>query len=98
MLHAQALVLTKRPSRHAARLAADLGLEFPTEWSAEAGMVELPDGIVDMHSWPEGLRLDAFARTRESLARVEDVVTRQLGRETDGESLRVEWYRRPSSA
>lgn len=99
MLHAQALVLTRRPSKHAARLAADLGLEFPTEWSAESGSVELPDGIVDMHSWPEGLRLDAFARTRESLDRVEDVVSRQLSRPTEGEEpLRVEWYRRPSAS
>jgi hypothetical protein len=98
MLHAQALVLTDRPSHFASRVAADLGLEFTTEWGAEAGSVELPDGICDMHAWPEGLRLDAFAETRDGLTRVEDVVARHLEHVSGTEPLRVEWYRRPSAS
>ena len=65
MFHAQALVLTDQPSQVAANVAAELGLEFTTEWAAESGCVELPDGICDMHAWPEGLRLDAFAETSD---------------------------------
>jgi hypothetical protein len=96
MYHAQALVLTDRPTQFAARFAADLGLEFATEWSAEAGCVELPDGICDLQAWPEGLRLDAFAPTRDGLARIEDVVKRRL--EHLGAQLNVDWYHRPSAS
>jgi hypothetical protein len=96
MLHAQALVRTARPSLIASKAAADLGLEFTTEWSAEAGSIALPDGVCDMHSWPEGLRLDAFAETSAALGRVEDVVKRQLERSaSEHDAVAVEWYRRP---
>ena len=42
MFHAQALVVTDHPSQVAAHVTAELGLEFTSEWSAEAGTVELP--------------------------------------------------------
>jgi hypothetical protein len=97
MLHAQALVLTDRPSVFAATIAERLGHEMETEWSAEVGYVKLPEGLVDMYSWPEGLRLDAFAETPDKLARIEAEVKSQLQRATNGDRLAVEWYRRPSS-
>lgn len=97
MVHAQALVLTARPSRYAAAIAERLGHEMETEWSAEVGYVKLPEGLVDMYSWPEGLRLDAFAENDEKLRRVEDELRSQLERTSDGERLRLEWYRRPLS-
>jgi hypothetical protein len=97
MLHAQALVRTARPSYLASKVVADLGLEFTTEWSAEAGSIALPDGVCDMHSWPEGLRLDAFAETSAALTRIEELVKRQLERVGNGDALAVEWYRRPGS-
>jgi hypothetical protein len=98
MYHAQALVLTDRPSQVAAHAAKELGLEFTTEWAAEAGSVELPDGICDMHAWPEGLRLDAFAETRDGLARVEDVVKRRLEHLGANDHISVDWYHRPSAS
>ncbi len=98
MFHAQALVLTDRPSQVAAHVAAELGLEFTTEWAAESGCVELPDGICDMHAWPEGLRLDAFAETSDGLARVEDVVKRRLEHLGADDHINVDWYRRPSAS
>lgn len=85
--------MTDLPSRFGAQLAEQLGHEFETEWSAEAGFVKLPDGVCDMHSWPEGLRLDAFAPSAEKLSRVQDTVGQQLARG----KLTVEWQRRPSS-
>ncbi len=97
MLHAQALVRTTRPSQVAAKVVADLGLEFRTEWSAEAGTIALPDGFCDMHTWPEGLRLDAFADTTAGLGRIEDVVKQQIDRASNGERVAVEWFRRPGS-
>jgi len=98
MYHAQALVLTDHPSAVAANVAAELGLEFTTEWAAEAGSVELPDGICDMHAWPEGLRLDAFADTRAGLDRVADVVKRRLEHLSADGHLNVDWYLRPSAS
>ena len=98
MFQSQALVLTDRPSQVAAHAAQELGLEFTTEWAAESGCVELPDGICDMHAWPEGLRLDAFAETSDGLARIEDVVKRRLEHLGAGDKINVDWYRRPSAS
>jgi hypothetical protein len=98
MFHAQALVLTDRPSQLAAYAATEFGLEFATEWSAESGFVELPDGVCDMNAWPEGLRLDAFATTRDGLARIEDAVKTRLEHLGLRDGLNVDWYRRPSAA
>jgi hypothetical protein len=92
--HAQALILTADPSKPAAELARRLSHEFETEWSAEAGFVKLDEGVCTFHSWPEGLRLDAFADSSDRLARVEQFIAQQF--EHDG-GLRVEWRRRPLS-
>ena len=97
MIQAQALVTTDRPSRFAEQIAERLGHEMETEWSAEVGFVKLPEGFVDMYSWPEGLRLDAFAETDEKLRRVEDELQSQLRRSPEGERLAIDWYRRPLS-
>ncbi len=97
MPHAQALVRTDRPWRYAAQLAHELPPPAETEWSAESGYIKLSDGICDMHSWPEGLRLDAFAKTVEGLAHVENIVKNHLERAGAGEKIIVEWTRRPSS-
>jgi len=98
MFHAQALVLTDHPSQVGAHVTAELGLEFTTEWSAEAGTVELPDGVCDLHTWPEGLRLDCFAPTRAGLDRVADVVKRRLEHLSSNSHLDVDWYLRPSAS
>ena len=92
MPHAQALVLTDDPSEPAARLTERLGAEYETEWSAEAGFVKLADGLCTFHSWPEGLRLDAFADSGERLGRIERLIASELER---GGGLRVDWRRRP---
>lgn len=92
MPHAQALILTADPSTPAAGLARRLSHEFETEWSAEAGFVKLDEGLCTFHSWPEGLRLDAFADSSDHLARIETFIADQLQR--DG-TLRVDWRRRP---
>jgi|GEM_PF-1654015 hypothetical protein len=98
LFHAQALIPTDEPYRYAERLAHELGLEFETEWSAGAGSIKLPDALCDMHAWPEGLRLDAFAEAHESLVRIEDLVRRHVERMKNGESPQVEWYLRPMSS
>ena len=92
MPHAQALVLTRDPSRAAAELTGRLRHEFETEWAAEAGFVKLAEGTCSMHAWPEGLRLDASAKSGEDLARIETFIAEQLG--ANG-GPPVVWRRRP---
>jgi len=94
MPHAQALILTPDPSTPAAALAQRLRHEFDTEWSAESGYVKLDEGICTFHSWPEGLRLDAFADSTNSLTRLETFIGDQLASES---GLHVVWRRRPNS-
>lgn len=93
MPHAQALATTLDPSTAAAEVVRGLAGDFETEWSAEAGFVRTPDGFCTFHSWPEGLRLEAFADTGSQLARVERFIAQQF---CNG-GLRIEWRRRPST-
>ena len=96
MPHAQALVLTADPATPVAAMVQRLAPEFETEWSAEAGYVRLDDGICTFHSWPEGLRLDAFAPSIEKLGQVERFIAQQLA---SGEApLDVDWRRRSGAA
>ena len=94
MPHAQALVLTNDPSQPAAALARRLAHEFETEWSAEAGFIRLAEGLCTFHSWPEGLRLDAFADSSDELRRIESFIADQL-RSDGNAALLVDWQRRP---
>ncbi len=94
--HAQALIPTADPSTPAAAMVRRLAPEFETEWSAEAGYVRLDEGICTFHSWPEGLRLDAFAPSSEKLGHVERFIAQQLA---SGEApLNVDWRRRRGAA
>jgi len=92
--HAQALVLTTDPSMQAAEMVRRLAGEFEAEWSAEAGYVRLAEGMCTFHSWPEGLRLDAFAASDDQLGRVERFIAHQLA-SGGSEELHVDWRRRP---
>jgi hypothetical protein len=92
--HAQALVLTPDPSTPAAEMVRRLAEEFETEWSAEAGYVRLAEGLCTFHSWPEGLRLDAFAASGDQLGSIERFIAQQLASGGSAE-LRVDWRRRP---
>ena len=95
MLHAQAIVYSSDPSALGERIVDDLAGAFRTQWSAEAGSVAVDDGVVELHAWPEGLRLDAFADTDAALDRVETAVSGAIG-EVAGVGY-VDWYRRQTS-
>jgi hypothetical protein len=95
-LHAQSLVRTERPGRYAEQIAKHFGHKRATEWAAEYGYVEFEDGRCEMHSWPEGLRLDAYAESDEALSHVEKVVKEHLERWGERDRIRVDWTRRPA--
>jgi hypothetical protein len=90
MLHTQALATSADPSTPAAQVAARLASKFEVEWSAESGFVRFSDGMCTFHSWPEGLRLDAFAETEDELQRIERFVVTEFERS----GLRIDWHRR----
>jgi hypothetical protein len=96
-LHAQALVVTADPSGCGERLVRELRATYETEWAAEAGHVTGAGATCELHSWPDGLRLDAFADTDAALRGIEDVVKRTIEHIGAPERLHVDWYRRPAS-
>ena len=95
MLHAQALVYSADSSALGERVVGDLAGTFRTQWAAEAGSIAVDDGVVELHAWPEALRLDAYAENDAALDRVETAVSGAIGAAA-GISF-VDWYRRPSS-
>ena len=95
MLHAQALVSTDDPSALGERIVRDLAGTHRTEWSAEAGSVTGADGFCEMHSWPEALRLDAFAESDAALVRVEALISGAIAAVAGISPFA--WYRRPSA-
>jgi len=95
-LHAQALVYSDDPSALGERIVGDLAGSYRTEWAAEAGSVNVPDATCELHSWPEGLRLDAFAESSAALDQVENVVTGAIDHAA-GRASHIDWYLRPSS-
>lgn len=96
MLHAQALVYSDDPSGLGERIARDLAGSYRTEWAAEAGSVTGRDGFCELHSWPEALRLDAYAESDAALVRIEGVISGALAGTAAG-VVEVAWYRRPSA-
>ena len=64
------------------------------EWGAAAGSVRAAGATCEVHAWPDGLRLDAYADTEAELSAAEralnDLVTRM------GASA-IDWYTRPST-
>jgi len=89
-LHAQALVPTSDPSGFGENVTRALG----GEWGAAASSVHVVGASCDIHAWPDGLRLDAYADNEAELMAGEralnDVVTR-MGANA------IDWYTRPST-
>jgi hypothetical protein len=90
-LHAQALLVT---TTDPATFGEDVARELAGYWYAAAGNVRAEGVTVDIHAWPDGLRLDAYADTEAELSAAEralsDLVTR-MGAGT------IEWHTRPST-
>lgn len=89
-LHAQALVPTPDPPR----LGENVARELAGEWGAAASSFRVVGVVCDIHAWPDGLRVDAYADSEAELLAGEralnDVVTR-MGANA------IDWYTRPST-
>jgi hypothetical protein len=89
-LHAQALVPASDPST----LGETVARELASEWGAAATSIRTAGASCEIHAWPEGLRLDAYADSEPELMACEralnDVVTKT------GASP-VDWQIRPST-
>jgi hypothetical protein len=96
-LHAQAFVPTSDASEYGERLSRTLADRYASEWGAEAGRVAMSDAACEFHSWPDGLRMDAFAEDEPALARIEKLISTTLEGIARGATPAIEWYRRPSA-
>ena len=89
-LHAQALVPASDPST----LGEMVAREFAGQWGAAATSLQTHGASCEIHAWPDGLRLDAYADSEPELMACEralnDVVTR-MGANA------IEWHTRRST-
>lgn len=90
MLHGQALVENTDPVTLGEKVAHDLG----GEWGAAAGSVRVAGATCDVHAWPDGLRLDAYAETEAELGAAERAVSDAFSRLG---AKAVDWRTRPST-
>jgi hypothetical protein len=77
-----------------ATFGENVARELAGYWSAAAGTVRAAGVTCEIHAWPDGLRLDAYADSEAELSSAEralsDLVTR-MGAAT------IEWHTRPST-
>ncbi|MFD8578815.1 DUF2218 domain-containing protein [Streptomyces virginiae] len=89
---ATARVATDRPARYIKQLVSHMGHKATTALTPDGrGTITVAAGTCTLTPTPDRLELSASAVDVESLARVQDVVTRHLGRFATQEELSVEW-------
>ncbi|WP_405419682.1 DUF2218 domain-containing protein [Streptomyces erythrochromogenes] len=89
---ATAHVATDRPARYIKQLVSHMGHKASTALSPDGrGTITVASGTCGLTATPDGLELTATAVDAESLAGVQDVVTRHLVRFATQEELSVEW-------
>lgn len=90
-LHAQALVIT---TADPATFGENVARELNGYWSAAAGNVRAAKVTCDIHAWPDGLRLDAYADSEAELSSAERALNEVVARMGAGT---IEWHTRPST-
>ncbi|WP_328964875.1 DUF2218 domain-containing protein [Streptomyces virginiae] len=89
---ATARVATTRPARYVKQLVSHMGHKVTTSLTPEGrGVIRLTAGTCSLTPTPDQLVLTATAVDAESLAQVQDVITRHLVRFATQEELAVEW-------
>ncbi len=89
---ATARVATARPARYLKQLVSHMGHKATTALTPDGrGTITVAAGTCSLTPAPDRLELTAAAVDAESLARVQDVITRHLVRFATQEQLIVEW-------
>ncbi|WP_323181164.1 DUF2218 domain-containing protein [Streptomyces virginiae] len=89
---ATARVATTRPARYVKQLVSHMGHKVTTSLAPDGrGVIRLTAGTCSLTPTPDQLVLTATAVDAESLAQVQDVITRHLVRFATQEELTVEW-------
>ncbi|MGW7380677.1 DUF2218 domain-containing protein [Streptomyces sp. NPDC054794] len=89
---ATAHVVTDRPARYLKQLVSHMGHKAGTTLTPDGrGTITVAAGTCNLTASPDRLELTATAVDAESLARVQDVITRHLVRFATQEELVVEW-------
>ncbi|MEU8975143.1 DUF2218 domain-containing protein [Streptomyces monashensis] len=89
---AMARVTTARPARYVKQLVSHMGHKADAALASDGrGTITVASGTCTLTPTPDRLDLTATAVDAESLARVQDVITRHLVRFATQEELAVEW-------
>ena len=90
---ATAAVPTAHGSRYLQQLCKHWSHKFETEFSADAGRINLGETALHLTAAPDALTLTLTAGEAAALARMETVVADHLKRFAFREELAVEWVR-----
>ncbi|MEV6763488.1 DUF2218 domain-containing protein [Streptomyces sp. NPDC051105] len=89
---ATARIATTRPARYLKQLVSHMGHKATTALTPDGrGTITVASGTCTLTTTPDRLELTAAAADAESLARVQDVISRHLVRFAAQEELAVEW-------
>lgn len=94
MMRSQARVLTPKSERYAKQLCSHAAHMTPrAEWNPPEGLIEFPDamGTCRITAEPEHLVLTLEATDSTNLARMQQIISRNIGRSGSRDGLTVEW-------
>jgi uncharacterized protein len=92
-LVSQARVATPLAQRYMTQLCKHFEHRLPARYSASEGSIEFPAGICRMEVAPDLLLLRAEAKDAASMAQLESVVARHLGRFAFRDKPEIAWTR-----
>ena len=93
MLSSEARVPTATPRRFLAQLCKHFQHKLPVVLAEEHGQIEFQDGVCTLNADAETLVMRVTAGNEASLARLEDVVARHLGRFAFRDKPEIFWQR-----
>ena len=93
MKSAKAIVTTDRASRYLQQLAKHFAHKVPTEFTPEAGRIELPMGLCQLAAQDGVLTMTVEGEDEEAVAKLESVVEKHLLRFAFRGAPKIEWVR-----
>jgi uncharacterized protein len=93
MLVSEARVATAMSRRYLAQLCKHFQHKLPASLTETYGRIEFPAGVCTLNADTDGLLLRVTASDEAALARLEEVITRHLGRFAFREMLEIHWRR-----
>lgn len=92
-LVSEARIETGLAQRYLTQLCRHFEHRLPAQYDADQGSIAFPEGVCRLEARPDLLILRAEATDAPSLARLEDVVARHLGRFAFRDKPPIAWHR-----